>query len=251
MARSDPIEMTAGRQRHALTPGLRSAGVLLPTALAVIVYGVAMGFLEAVVVVYLRAAIGLTPAGLVPAYDPATFDAFAGVEIARELATLVMIGAVGWLAGRSGLERLAWAAVAFGVWDIVYYLGLRITVGWPPSLGTLDVLFLVPTPWIGPVWAPILASVALVAFGLAAARRLRAGQPIIISPWRVIGALAGAALVIFGFVVDADRILAGEAGGWTGWPLFGAGMALASAAIVTALVDNGPERADQPIITRR
>ena len=79
------------------------------TAVAILAFGVAFGYVEAAVVVYLRAALGLAPAGLVSVHDPATFGAFEGVEIARELATLVMIGAVGWLAGRSGLERLAWA----------------------------------------------------------------------------------------------------------------------------------------------
>jgi hypothetical protein len=177
----------------------------------VLAFGVAMGYLEAAVVVYLRAALGLGPPG-----------------VARELATLVMIAAVGWLAGRGGVERLAWAAVAFGAWDVVYYLGLRLVTGWPPALDAWDVLFLVPVPWVGPVWAPIVVSAALVGFGLTAALCIRAGRPIRVGPVRAVAATVGGALIIGSFLVDADRLRAGEVPSWSGWPLLGAGMLLAT-----------------------
>jgi len=214
------------------------------TAAVVVTFGVAMGYVEAAVVVYLRSAMQTGSAVL--AQDPAAFRMFEGIEFARELATLVMIAAVGWLAGRTRLERLAWAAVVFGAWDIVYYLGLRQAIGWPPSLDTWDVLFLVPTPWVGPVWAPIVVSVALVGSGLAAARRLRAGRPIALGPVRTIAALAGGGLVIASFLVDTNRVLAGDSSAWTGWPVFWAGTALATAATVSALAGKptGPARRD-------
>ena len=211
----------------------RSSGAFRSTAVAVVAFGVAMGYLEAAVVVYLRSAI--ETGSVAPAHDPATLGTFEAIEIARELATLVMIAAVGWLAGRTRLERLAWAAVVFGAWDIVYYLGLRLAIGWPPSLETWDVLFLVPAPWVGPVWAPIVVSAALVAFGVASARRLRASQPISVGPVRTIAALAGGGLVIASFLVDTNRVMAGDSSAWTGWPFFGAGMALATAATVGGL----------------
>ena len=198
-----------------------------------------MGYLEAAVVVYLRAALDVVPSAI-PAHDPGSFGTFEAIEIARELATLVMIAAVGWLAGRTGLERLAWAAVVFGAWDIVYYLGLRVGIGWPESLATWDVLFLVPIPWVGPVWAPIVVSVALVGSGLAAARRLRAGRTIRVGRAQAIAAFAGGGLVIMSFLVDSTRALAGDTSAWTGWPLFGAGMALATAATITALAGTSP-----------
>ncbi len=176
------------------------------TALAVVAFGVAMGYLEATVVVYLRAAIGIVPSAA-SGNDPRMFGAygsFEAIETVRELATLVMIAAVGWLAGRTRLERLAWAAVVFGAWDIIYYLGLRQLIGWPPDLATWDVLFLVPVPWVGPVWAPIAVSAALIGFGLAGARRMRAGLPVVVGRARAIAALAGGGLVIASFVVDTD-----------------------------------------------
>ena len=203
-------------------------------AVPVFVFGVAMGYLEAAAVVYLRSALGNVPTAM-PSLDPKTFGAFEAVEIARELATLVMIVVVGWLAGRSRLERLAWAAVVFGTWDIVYYLGLRVAIGWPSSFDTWDVLFLVPVAWVGPVWAPIVVSASLMVAGLTAARRLRAGRSVVVGRVRTVGALAGGSLVILSFMVDTNRVLAGDSAAWNGWPLFWAGMALAGAATATAL----------------
>ena len=204
------------------------------TAVAVLAFGIAMGFLEAAVVVYLRA-LDLGPLDVVPMPDPEGFEAFAVIEITRELATLVMIAAVGWLAGHGALERLAWAAVVFGTWDIVYYVGLWVTIGWPAALDAWDLLFLLPMPWVGPVWAPVVVSAALVGFGLAAASRLRAGRPIDVGLVRAVAGVAGGLLVVLAFLVDADRVLAGASSPWSGWPLFWLGMGLALAAAATAL----------------
>jgi hypothetical protein len=210
-----------------------SHGSFRSTAVAVAAFGIAMGYLEATVVVYLRAAID---AGVVtPAQDPATLGTFEVLEVARESATLVMVAAVGWLAGRTRFERLAWAAAVFGLWDIVYYVELRLAIGWPPTVDTWDVLFLVPIPWVGPVWAPIAVSAALIGVGFAAARRLRHGVPIAVAPSQKVAALLGGCLVIASFLVDTNRVLAGDASPWTGWPLYWIGMGLAAVATATAL----------------
>ena len=205
------------------------------TATVVVFFGVAMGYLEAVVVVYLRAALGLVELTPTPVLEPAGFEAYAAIEIAREAATLAMIAAVGWLAGRSWVERLAWAAVVFGTWDITYYAGLWITIGWPPALDTWDLLFLIPAPWVGPVWAPVVVSCALIGFGLAAARRFRAGDPVRVGRLAVVLALAGGAAVVLSFLPDASRVLDGDASPWTGWPAFWLGLGLALTGAVMTL----------------
>jgi hypothetical protein len=210
------------------------------TAAAVLAFGVAFGYVEAAVVVYLRSAIDA--GAVVAAQDPDSFGTFEAVEVVRELATLVMIAAVGWLLGRTALERVAWAAVVFGTWDIVYYGGLRWAIGWPPALDTWDVLFLIPMAWVGPVWAPITVSAALVGFGLAAARRLRAGGTLRIGLPEVGGGLVGGGLVVLGFLVDSGRVLGGDLGPWSGWPLFGAGMVVAGLAAVRAFGAAGRPR---------
>ncbi len=217
-------------------------GGFLGTAGAVLAFGVAFGVIEASVVVYLRGAVGT--GAVLPTATGAGLATYGAIETLREAATLVMIVAVGWLAGRTGLERLAWAAVVFGTWDMTYYAGLRWAIGWPSTLDSWDVLFLIPAPWVGPVWAPIAVSIALVGVGLAAAARYRAGgRPAVGRPEVLLG-LAGGALVVTSFLVDSTRVLGGDAGAWSGWPLFWLGMALAGLAAVRAMRHGATRRVD-------
>jgi len=204
-------------------------------AAAVVAYAVAMAFLESAVVVYLQRALGIDPRALFPVRDPALTGDLALIEVGREAATLVMLVAVGWLAGRSGLERLAWTAVAFGTWDILYYAWLWAFIGWPPSLGTWDLLFLIPVPWAGPVWAPAAISLALVGFGLAAARRLRTGGSVRASLAHVAAGVAGGLLVIVSFCWNAPLVLDGGTPTDFPWPVFAVGLALAAWGATMAL----------------
>src|SRR5688572_7090718 len=128
-----------------------------------------MAAVESAVVVYLRALHrGATPASVLAIQLP---DHILAVEVARELATLVMLVAVGALAARGAWERFLYVALAFSVWDIFYYVWLWVFIGWPPSLLTWDVLFLIPVPWVGPVIAPVIVSICLVAGSLWLLRR--------------------------------------------------------------------------------
>lgn len=215
-------------------------------AVVVLGYAIAMALLESAVVVYLERATGIDPRALFPLHEPVVTGDLAAIEVGREVATLVMLGAVGWLAGRSGLERLAWTAVAFGTWDVFYYLWLWAFVGWPSSPGTWDLLFLIPVPWTGPVWAPAAVSLALVVFGLAAARRIRGGRRVRAGRAQVAAGIAGGLVVMLSFTVDAGRIIAGGVPDRFEWPIFVAGLALASWGATTALLrdprQGGPAR---------
>jgi hypothetical protein len=212
---------------------LRRAGV-------VIVYGAAMAYLEAAVVVYLQRALAIDPTMLFPVRDPGELGGYAVIEAGREIATILMLGAVGWLAGASALERLAWMSVAFGVWDIGYYLGLQAFLGWPGSLATTDLLFLVPVPWVAPVWAPVAVSVALSGFGLATARRLGSGGSLRVRAVEVGALVGGGLVVIVSFTLDAGRILEGGLPGPYAWPVFALGMAMAAAGVLSALGGGRP-----------
>ena len=124
------------------------------------VFAVAMAFVEAAVVVYLR---GL----FYPEGFYATLAAFPvlyyGTEVFREAATIIMLATVAILAARRGWwERGAYFLLCFGVWDIFYYVWLYVLLEWPPSLLTSDVLFLIPVPWVAPVIAPVIASVVMI-----------------------------------------------------------------------------------------
>ena len=95
-----------------------------------------------------------------------TNSAILNVERIREAATLVMLTSVALLAGKKIKEQIAYFFLAFGVWDIFYYVFLRLTIGWPQNFTDLDTFFLLPTPWVGPVIVPILISLLLITVSL-------------------------------------------------------------------------------------
>jgi hypothetical protein len=136
------------------------------------VYALAMGYLEAVVVYYIRYSLGDVHATVLVTSSIALRFPW-GIEMTREVATLVMLATVALLAGRDWRERTAALLWAFGIWDATYYLGLEILAQWPSSIVTQDVYFLLPIPWGGPVWVPLLADalMAVLASWLVFGRR--------------------------------------------------------------------------------
>uniref|UniRef100_UPI0032180A66 hypothetical protein n=1 Tax=uncultured Draconibacterium sp. TaxID=1573823 RepID=UPI0032180A66 len=131
--------------------------------LPLFIFATAMGFLEAIVVVYIR-----------ELYYPEGFDFplhslplwLIGIELVRETTTLLMLGAVAWISGKLFLKRLSVFLFIFGTWDITYYLALKIFLNWPESLFTWDILFMIPITWIGPVLAPIVCSFLMIFMSL-------------------------------------------------------------------------------------
>jgi hypothetical protein len=201
-------------------------------AIWLIIYAVAMAYVESAVVVYLRTIY--YPQGFAFPLAPMPSDMLA-VEIGREAATLVMLLAVAVLAGVERWDRFLLFCVAFGVWDLFYYVWLWVLVQWPPSLFTWDVLFLIPVPWIGPVLAPAVVSVVLVVGGLLLLRRRARGESRIFPlAWGIL-ALAGAVLVLTSFTLDFQVVLRQMEPPTFRWGLFGAGIALSVAALVLAL----------------
>jgi hypothetical protein len=208
---------------------------LVPVAL----FGVAMAYLEAAVVVYLRRLMGVVE----PWRDASAYDPFiAAVEVGREAATLVMLAALGWACGRNTQSRLGFFLFSFGVWDIFYYVWLKALVGWPGSLLTPDILFLIPLPWWGPVMAPVLIALLMCAAGLAAiafddrdrALRLRALD------WLLIAAGIGA--MLYAFMADAIAMLPASAEALSQlhpagfrWPVYAIGFVLVVAGVVRPL----------------
>ena len=136
------------------------------------VFAAAFGVLEAVVVVYLRAAAELLPgyegtlsdvtrlSGDLPWQGEATRfpQSLLTLEVFREGATILMLLSVAFLSSERSRARAAIFLWAFAIWDIVYYAALWATVRWPRSLKDPDVLFLIPVPWLSPVWFPLLVS---------------------------------------------------------------------------------------------
>ncbi len=163
------------------------------------VFFIAMAFLESAVVVYLRAL-----------YYPEGFDfplapmspTLVTTEVWREAATLIMLLAPGALVARSALERFAWFCFGFGVWDIFYYVWLKVLLDWPSSFASRDLLFLIPVPWVGPVWAPCVVSLGLIGLAvvLLYGRSKRATGLVDRWSWGLF--VSGAMLIIVSFTLD-------------------------------------------------
>jgi hypothetical protein len=127
--------------------------------------GIALGYLEAVVVVYLRRILPPFPWEIASIAEFSNLLSSHGVlflEQTREVSTIVILLAIALLIGRKRLEKLAIFLWVFAIWDIFYYIWLKVLIGWPPSLATIDCLFLIPGPWFAPVFVPLLVSLVMM-----------------------------------------------------------------------------------------
>jgi hypothetical protein len=216
-------------------PGLRPIAVLL-------LFGTAFGYLEAAVVSYLR--ILHEPARrqfypqrssgeLFPLLTLEQVKA-AGIEqqktlfieIGREAATMLMLAAIALSVANNARQWAAAFAIAFGVWDIAFYACLKLLLGWPASLFTWDILFLIPVPWVGPVIAPMLVSATMITGGIWCLRREAAGRPLRIGLGNTGGVLAGALAIVLSFTLDYRNIMAGGMPHPFHWGVFGLGMGI-------------------------
>lgn len=129
----------------------------------VVLFATAMAWMESATVVYLRMLVGRVDPYQATPLPP--HPLLGNTELVREIATMVMLFTVGWLAGHDWRTRLSYSLIAFGVWDILYYVFLAIIVGWPKSVFDWDVLFLIPLPWWGPVIAPAIIALLMIIGG--------------------------------------------------------------------------------------
>lgn len=168
------------------------------------VFSIAMGFLEAIVVVYLR-----------QLYYPEGFQfplkemIWGGLtlEYLREIATILMLLAVSMLAGKVTYERFAYFLYCFGVWDIFYYIGLKIFLDWPASLLTWDILFLIPVVWVAPVLAPIVCATTMIIISIFMLHYQSKGYPVRLNYMEWSFMSAGALVILFTFIWDYLKII--------------------------------------------
>ena len=167
----------------------------------VMTFAIAMAWVESASVFYIRALVGrIEPyqPNPLPMHGP-----LGSVELWREAATLVMLATVGMLAGRTWRRRAGYAALAFGAWDIFYYVFLRIMSGWPRTLLDWDILFLLPLPWWGPVLAPVSIALVMIVWGTLATQLEGATD----ARWAGALAFVGIGLALGVFMVDTWRAL--------------------------------------------
>lgn len=153
------------------------------TTVQIVIFSIAFAFIESSVVIYLRHLLGASQPAinqnsvllLLPgiaflqpqtALEIITNSQLLLVEMIREAATITMLAMVALLAARSIKEAFAFFFLSFGIWDIFYYVFLKLIIDWPKSLFDLDTLFLLPVPWIGPVFVPVIISAIMVSLSL-------------------------------------------------------------------------------------
>ncbi len=202
MGRTSSAQPPVGQSTATIAYGARSRpDEFWNRFLWVLLYALAMAWVEAAVVLDLRTLAGqMNPYPPQPVPGPPIVER---AELVREAATLLMLGSVGWLAGRTWRSRLAYALVAFGVWDVCYYLFLKILTGWPNSCLDWDILFLLPLPWWGPVLAPVLIALLMISGGALVARFDSSARPFWPKPRSLALNFCGGALALYVFMADA------------------------------------------------
>jgi hypothetical protein len=225
------------------------------TVAGIVLFGGAFGYVEASVVVYLRAIYTPWHAHYYPAvpaddlFPLLTLDQLhemgpehatrLKVELVREFATLLMLGGAAVMVGRNLREWVAVFVACFGVWDITFYLVLKALLNWPASLFTWDLLFLLPIPWVGPVLAPVVVALSMTGVGLAVLWREYSGNPVEVGRMRWAVILLGAVLVFVSFTADFVNTTSGGYPRNFHWPLFFAGEATWLVALCTTLNRRG------------
>ena len=188
----------------------------------VVIFAVAFAWVESAVVVYLREIYfdgGFSFPLVINWQDGRhVFDPLVRIELGREIATIVMLWAAGRLAGGSGFIRFCFFMIAFGVWDIFYYVWLYVMTGWPTGLMTWDLLFFVPLPWVGPVITPVLIAMTMVGAGSLIIYYHEHGVAIRWRWYDMAVELACAGLMITAFCWDWKNILQVPGAGHSGVP---------------------------------
>jgi hypothetical protein len=222
---------------------------------ALFLFGISFGYVEAAVVAYLRAIYrplrqqfypNLSAAEPVPLLSIQQLQS-AGpdhiqrvrTELGREIATLVMLACVAFLIAENAQRWLAAFLIAFGTWDISFYVFLKLMIHWPQSLLTWDVLFLVPVPWVGPVLAPMLVSISMIAAGVIILWRHDCGFTTRLRWYHWALLSSGGLILVLSFTWDFRGAIAGEQPGVFNWALFGLGETIGVTAFLQAVWANG------------
>lgn len=214
-------------------PGVTGSGTALRRILGLILFGCAFGYLEASVVVYLRTigepvriAAGYSSQNLFPLLRldqlPPLLSTLLKIELGREAATLLMLATAAAAASRGFRDWLAAFVLAFGIWDLTFYFWLRVLIGWPASIFTWDLLFLVPVPWAAPVLAPVIVAATMAFFGTWMLAHEPQGRGSKFAGWLL---AAGAVILFITFIWDWRGWMNGAMPTNFPWTIFGMGEA--------------------------
>ncbi|MHC4842386.1 MAG: hypothetical protein ACYTFM_07255 [Planctomycetota bacterium] len=208
--------------------------------LTVVIFSIALGYFEAAVVVYLRAIFH--PEGFI--FPLNLLDLHVShrhlllTEIGREAASIVLIATAAWLFGRNKRQRLAYFLIIFAIWDIFYYVWLKLLLNWPASIMDWDILFLIPAAWASPVLAPVLVSILFLIFAGIILYRDHKDMPIKTSIIDWMGFVTGAVIVIISFCIAGLYINDMNYARYFSWFLFGLGCLIAIGMFIKCLLQS-------------
>lgn len=223
-------------------PGSESLRTALKRLVIVIIFGVAFGYIESAIVVYLRAifhpdgfTFPLVDFGIGPLWKKLLL-----VEIGREAATLVLILTSSLLFGRNRRQRFAYFLIIFSIWDIFYYVWLKVLINWPESIMDWDILFLIPLIWASSVLAPVLISLTLFAFAVTILICEAYRFYISASFFDWLGFILAALIVVTSFCIAGLHINEPHFKAHFNWLLFTIGYALAIALFIRCVLKSKP-----------
>ncbi|MFH1718791.1 MAG: hypothetical protein ABIF19_15660 [Planctomycetota bacterium] len=200
----------------------------------VVVFGIAFGYIEAAVVVYLREIFypdGFTFPLAVFGIGP-LWRRFLLTEIGREAATIVLIFTGAWLFGRDLRRRIAYFLIIFAVWDIFYYVWLKVLLDWPASIMDWDILFLIPVTWASPVLYPVLISISWLAFAVTILYLSSRNIAIKVTSADWLAFFLSGVIMVVSFCIAGLHITEQDFASYFYEPLFAAGYLLGLAAFV-------------------
>ncbi len=204
----------------------------------VVAFGIAFGYIEAAVVVYLREIFhpdGFTFPMKVFGLGPLAKRLLL-TEIGREAATIVLIITGAWLFGRNRRQRVAYFLTIFAVWDIFYYVWLKVLIGWPASIMDWDILFLIPVVWASPLLYPVLLSVTMLGFAVVLLFRPPGAGPFKVTLQDGIGFFASGLIVVVSFCLAGVHSAEQDFTSHFYRPLFAGGAMLCLAIFVKCLL---------------
>ena len=232
-------------QKNSLNISLESLKTTITRFVIACIFSIAFAYIESAVVVYLRAIFH--PDGFT--FPLRNFDtilqnkAILLTEIGREAATIVLIFSGAWLFGRNLQQRFAYFLMIFAVWDIFYYVWLKVLSAylkaipnWPASIMDWDILFLIPMAWAGPVVAPVLVSIILLVFAMIILYRDSRGIPIKASKTEWLGFIAAGVIIVVSFCIPGHHIAEPNYQSHFYWSIFAVGNIMAIALFIKCLL---------------
>jgi len=166
-------------------------------------FAVWMAYLESAVVVYLREIYFPEGFAFPMKFMPLNM---ALIELGREAATVFMLLGISFLGSIKRWSRFAIFMLSFGVWDIWYYIWLKVMLNWPESLLTWDILFLIPVPWAGPVLAPVIVSISLIIAGVVILYLEDKGYTIKLFKYEWISIITAGLIIFISFILEAPNV---------------------------------------------